>query len=126
MLAAILGVLAYYVRRGVRAKEEPKPELKKGKEDVTKGPESVLGLLQIDPIALEIGYNLIPLVDAEQGGDLLERVTMIRRQSAIELGLIFPPIRIRDNMRLDPNTYSIKIKGVEVGKGSLRMGKYSP
>jgi flagellar biosynthesis protein FlhA len=124
MLAAILGVLGYYVRRGVRAKEEPKPELKRGKEEVTKGPESVLGLLQIDPIALEIGYNLIPLVDAEQGGDLLERVTMIRRQSAIELGLIFPPIRIRDNMRLDPNTYSIKIKGVEVGKGTLRMGKY--
>jgi flagellar biosynthesis protein FlhA len=123
-LAALLGVLGYYVRRGVRAREEAKPELKKGKEEVTKGPESVLGLLQIDPIALEIGYNLIPLVDAEQGGDLLERVTMIRRQSAIELGLIFPPIRIRDNMRLEPNTYSIKIKGVEVGKGTLRMGKY--
>jgi flagellar biosynthesis protein FlhA len=60
----------------------------------------------------------------DQGGDLLERVTMIRRQSAIELGLIFPPIRIRDNMRLDPNIYSIKIKGVEVGKGTLRMGRY--
>jgi len=79
---------------------------------------------QIDPIALEIGYNLIPLVDPDQGGDLLERVTMIRRQSAIELGLIFPPIRIRDNMKLDPNAYSIKIKGVEVGKGEIKMGKY--
>jgi flagellar biosynthesis protein FlhA len=123
-LAAILGFLGYYLRRGLKAKGEEKLEAKKGKEEVTKGPESVLGLLQIDPIALEIGYNLIPLVDVDQGGDLLERVTMIRRQSAIELGLIFPPIRIRDNMRLDPNIYSIKIKGVEVGKGTLRMGRY--
>jgi flagellar biosynthesis protein FlhA len=124
ILAAILGSLGYYLRRGLKDKGEEKLEAKKGKEEVTKGPESVLGLLQIDPIALEIGYNLIPLVDVDQGGDLLERVTMIRRQSAIELGLIFPPIRIRDNMRLDPNTYSIKIKGVEVGKGTLRMGRY--
>ena len=123
-LGGILGVFGFYLRRGLKMKEEEKPALKKEKEEVMKGPESVLGLLHIDPIALEIGYNLIPLVDPEQGGDLLERVTMIRRQSAIELGLIFPPIRIRDNMRLDPNTYSIKIKGVEVGKGTIRMGKY--
>ncbi len=124
ILAGILGFLAYYLRRGARIEEEQKPRAKKEKEEVSKGPESVLGLLQIDPIALEIGYNLIPLVDPEQGGDLLERVTMIRRQSAIELGLIFPPIRIRDNMRLDPNTYSVKIKGVEVAKGTIRIGKY--
>jgi len=124
VLGATMSILAFYLRRGMKVKEEAKLGLKKEKEEVTKGPENVLGLLQIDPIALEIGYNLIPLVDPDQGGDLLERVTMIRRQSAIEFGLIFPPIRIRDNMRLDPNTYSIKIKGVEVGKGSIRMGKY--
>jgi len=124
VLGAAMSILAFYLRRGMKVKEEAKLGLKKEKEEVTKGPENVLGLLQIDPIALEIGYNLIPLVDPDQGGDLLERVTMIRRQSAIEFGLIFPPIRIRDNMRLDPNTYSIKIKGVEVGKGSIRMGKY--
>jgi flagellar biosynthesis protein FlhA len=124
ILAIVLGVMGYYVRRGLLAKEEEKAPSKKEKEEAAKGPESVVGLLQIDPIALEIGYNLIPLVDPEQGGDLLERVTMIRRQSAIELGLIFPPIRIRDNMKLDPNTYSIKIKGVEVGKGTIKMGKY--
>jgi len=124
VLGSLLAVFGIYLRRGFRVKEEEKKGLKKEKEEVMRGPESVLGLLQIDPIALEIGYNLIPLVDTEQGGDLLERVTMIRRQSAIELGLVFPPIRIRDNMRLDPNTYSIKIKGVEVGKGIIRMGKY--
>ena len=124
VLGAMLAVMGFYLRRGgtitppEEAPEEKKPEAPQ------KGPESVMGLLQIDPIALEIGYNLIPLVDPEQGGDLLERVTMIRRQSALELGLIFPPIRIRDNMRLDPSTYSIKIKGVEVGKGTIRMGKY--
>ncbi|HEB32230.1 MAG TPA: flagellar biosynthesis protein FlhA [Spirochaetes bacterium] len=123
-LGLMLGVFGFYLRRGLKRKEELGVETKKEKEESAKGPESVLGLLQIDPIALEIGYNLIPLVDTEQGGDLLERVTMIRRQSAIELGLIFPPIRIRDNMRLEPNTYSLKIKGVEVGAGTIRMGKY--
>ena len=123
-LGIMLGFFAVYLRRGLKLKEDTGPELKKGAEEAAKGPESVLGLLQIDPIALEIGYNLIPLVDQEQGGDLLERVTMIRRQSAIELGLIFPPIRIRDNMRLEPNVYSIKIKGIEVGAGTIRMGKY--
>jgi flagellar biosynthesis protein FlhA len=126
LLGAILGAMGIYLRRGLKAKGELKGEtsIEQQRQEAKAGPESVIGLLQIDPIALEIGYNLIPLVDPEQGGDLLERVTMIRRQSAIELGLIFPPIRIRDNMKLDPNTYSIKIKGVEVGKGTIWMGKY--
>lgn len=123
-LGIMLSLFGIYLRRGLKLKEEAGTELKKGTEEAAKGPESVLGLLQIDPIALEIGYNLIPLVDQEQGGDLLERVTMIRRQSAIELGLIFPPIRIRDNMRLEPNVYSIKIKGIGVGEGTILMGKY--
>ncbi len=126
VLGGILAAFGFYLRRGMAVQKEIEEteEKKKEEEAAAKGPESVLGLLQIDPIALEIGYNLIPLVDPEQGGDLLERVTMIRRQSAIELGLIFPPIRIRDNMKLDPSSYSIKIKGVEVGKGTIRMGKY--
>jgi len=123
VLGAILGFMAYYLKRGMRGTPEEEAG-KKEREEPLKGPESVVGLLQIDPIALEIGYNLIPLVDTEQGGDLLDRVTMIRRQSAIELGLIFPPIRIRDNMKLEPNTYSVKIKGVEVGRGAIKMGKY--
>jgi flagellar biosynthesis protein FlhA len=73
---------------------------------------------------LEIGYSLIPLVDPEQGGDLLDRVTMIRRQAALDLGLIVPPIRIRDNMQLKPSAYSIKIKGVEVAKGEVKVDHY--
>ncbi|MFW6138052.1 MAG: flagellar biosynthesis protein FlhA [Spirochaetota bacterium] len=126
VLAMILGALAFYLQRSMKVEkeEERKAAKPKKEEEGARGPESVVGLLQIDPIALEIGYNLIPLVDSEQGGDLLDRVTMIRRQSAVELGLIFPPIRIRDNMKLDPNSYSIKIKGVEVGRGTIKMGKY--
>jgi flagellar biosynthesis protein FlhA len=73
---------------------------------------------------LEIGYSLIPLVDAGQGGDLLDRVVMIRRQCALELGLIVPTIRIRDNIQLKPNVYVIKIKGVEVARGELMPDHY--
>ncbi len=86
-------------------------------------PESVLPLIQIDPLEVEIGYNLIPLVDPEQGGTLLDRITNIRRRSALDMGLIVPPIRIRDNMELEPEMYSILIKGVEVGRGMLQVGK---
>ncbi len=73
---------------------------------------------------LEIGYGLIPLVDVKQGGDLLDRITMIRRQLATELGVIIPPIRIRDNIQLKPNEYSIKIRTILVGKGELMSGAY--
>jgi len=85
-------------------------------------PESVLPLIQVDPLEVEIGYSLIPLVDPDQGGTLLERITNIRRRSALDMGLIVPPVRIRDNMELEPETYSILIKGVEVGRGILKVG----
>ncbi len=87
-------------------------------------PEAVSALLYVDPMELEIGYGLIPLVDPDQKGDLLDRVTMIRRQTALEMGIIVPPIRIRDNIQLRPNDYSIKIKGVEVAGGSLMVDHF--
>lgn len=93
-------------------------------KDDMKSPESVVNLLQVDPIEFEFGYGLIPLADANQGGDLLDRVVMIRRQLAIELGLIVPVIRIRDNIQLQPNEYSIKIKGNEVTKGELLLDHF--
>jgi flagellar biosynthesis protein FlhA len=93
-------------------------------QDDLKSPESVVNLLQVDPIEFEFGYGLIPLADANQGGDLLDRVVMIRRQLAIELGLIVPVIRIRDNIQLQPNEYSIKIKGNEVTKGELLLDHF--
>ncbi len=89
---------------------------RKAKEAPLK-PERVEALLHVDPMGLEVGYGLIKLVDASQGGDLLNRVTMIRRQTAIEMGFIVPPIRIRDNMQLDPDEYVIKIRGVKVAGG---------
>ncbi|MBR5866418.1 MAG: FHIPEP family type III secretion protein, partial [Spirochaetaceae bacterium] len=77
-----------------------------------------------DPLSLELGYALIPLVDKEKGAELLERVTLIRREMAIDLGLIVPRIRITDNIRLEPNEYSFKIKGVAAGSGKIKMGWY--
>ncbi|MDD5672930.1 MAG: flagellar biosynthesis protein FlhA [Chitinivibrionales bacterium] len=86
--------------------------------------EKVEDYLHVDPMELEIGYGLIPLVDVKQGGDLLDRITMIRRQLATELGIIIPPIRIRDNIQLKPNEYRMKIRMLAVGKGELMSGAY--
>lgn len=92
-------------------------------EEVRK-PENVISLLQVDPIELEFGYGIIPLADVNQGGDLLDRVVMIRRQIALELGSIVPIVRLRDNIQLQPNAYSIKIKGVEVAQGEILFDHY--
>ena len=92
-------------------------------EEVRK-PENVISLLQVDPIELEFGYGIIPLADVNQGGDLLDRVVMIRRQVALELGSIVPIVRLRDNIQLAPNAYSIKIKGVEVASGEILFDHY--
>ena len=75
----------------------------------------------MDPIEFEFGYGLIPLADTNQGGDLLDRVVMIRRQLAIELGIVIPVVRIRDNIQLEPNEYRIKIKGNEVARGEILL-----
>lgn len=92
--------------------------------DEIRKPENVISLLQVDPIELEFGYGIIPLADINQGGDLLDRVVMIRRQIALELGTIVPIIRLRDNIQLPPNTYAIKIKGVEVARGDILFDHY--
>ncbi|MGZ0049738.1 flagellar biosynthesis protein FlhA [Brevibacillus gelatini] len=89
-----------------------------------RSPESVVNLLQVDPIEFEFGYGLIPLADVKQGGDLLDRVIMIRRQIALELGIVVPVIRIRDNIQLRPNEYMIKIKGNQVAKGEILLDHY--
>ena len=86
--------------------------------------ERIEDYLHVDPMELEIGYGLIPLVDVKQGGDLLDRITMIRRQLATELGIIIPPIRIRDNIQLKPNEYRIKIRTILAGSSELMSGAY--
>ncbi len=118
-----LGSLGYVLLQS-QSEEKEKVD-RKEKEAAMKEhrPEEVTQLVQVDPLEVEIGYNLIPLVDPEQGGTLLERITNIRRRSALDMGLIVPPIRIRDNMELEPEVYSILIKGVEVGRGSLQVDK---
>jgi flagellar biosynthesis protein FlhA len=123
LIAAGLGSLGYFLLKA--KEEESEKSVKEGKDAKLKEhkPESVLPLIQVDPLEVEIGYSLIPLVDPEQGGTLLDRITNIRRRSALDMGLIVPPIRIRDNMELDASFYSILIKGVEVGSGKLQVGK---
>jgi flagellar biosynthesis protein FlhA len=123
LLAAGLGALGYILIQS--QSEEEQKTVRKEKEAALKEhkPEEVTQLVQVDPLEVEIGYNLIPLVDPEQGGTLLERITNIRRRSALDMGLIVPPIRIRDNMELVPEAYSILIKGVEVGRGTLQVDK---
>jgi len=93
-----------------------------GSEEPSK--EDVSSLLHVDTLEMEIGYGLIPLVDPNQGGDLLNRVKMIRRQIALELGLVVPAVRIRDNMQLQPNHYSIKLKGIEIGKAEVYSDRF--
>ena len=111
--------------------KKPKEDLEQLQEieeeiqtDELKSPESVVSLLNVDPIEFEFGYGLIPLADANQGGDLLDRVVMIRRQLAIELGLVIPVVRIRDNIQLQPNEYRLKIKGIERARGELLLDHY--
>lgn len=87
-------------------------------------PENVVSLLQVDPIELEFGYGIIPLADTNQGGDLLDRVVLIRRQIALELGCVVPMIRLRDNIQLNPNQYIIKIKGIQVSDGEILFDHY--
>lgn len=125
LLAVILAFLAYSVskqQKAVLKREEVNVE-ESEVEEIRK-PENVVSLLQIDPIELEFGYGVIPLADVNQGGDLLDRVVMIRRQLALELGMIVPIIRLRDNIQLAPNEYQIKIKGVEVARGELMLDNY--
>jgi flagellar biosynthesis protein FlhA len=90
---------------------------------VVKPAESVVPLLSYDPMELEIGFGLIPLVDVSQGGDLLERITMIRRHAARELGIVVPPIRVRDNLQLKPSTYIVKIYGLEVARAEVMVSR---
>lgn len=87
-------------------------------------PVEVSPVVPLDPLSLEMGYGLIPLVDKEQGAELLDRITRIRRESALELGLVVPRIRIIDNMRLEPSEYCIKITGVSIGKGVIRIAHF--
>ncbi len=125
LMAVILAFLGYTLsKQQIEEQKQQEVEIEETEVEEIRKPENVVSLLQVDPIELEFGYGIIPLADVNQGGDLLDRVVMIRRQLAIELGMIVPIIRLRDNIQLAPNEYQIKIKGVEVAKGDLMLDHY--
>ena len=125
MIAGGAGFVWYQLNRTqVQQKAAEERERQTRSEAAPKAPESVEGLLKIDAMEVEIGYGLIPLADPKQGGDLLERIADIRRRMALRMGVVLPPIRIRDNMAVKPNEYRIKIKGNEVSQGELMIDHY--
>lgn len=117
IFAGLMGGLSYILRK-MPLGEEVKEERPSG----TQGVETAMPIVSVDTMEIEIGYGLIPIVDKSQGGELFERITMLRRQIAQELGIIVPPIRIRDNIQLRPNSYVIKVRGIEVAKGEVMPG----
>jgi flagellar biosynthesis protein FlhA len=126
---AILVYLGWRVSATDRVKlrekaEKALPSAEPGESPDERKKRELEDLLAIDQLELEIGYGLIPLVDSEQQGDLLERVNNIRRQIATEMGFIVPPMRIRDNIQLAPGAYVIKVKGSEVAQGELQIDRY--
>ena len=120
IISGTLFGMSYLLNRSlVNARIEEEERIRAREFEEAKKPEHVFSLVQVDPLEVELGYNLLPLVDEKQEGDLLDRIVLIRRQIALDFGFIVPPIRLRDNMQLSPNDYVIKVKGVEVGKGNL-------
>lgn len=118
------GAFAFYYLQGKGEKKEEEKIKAEKKEELPRSPEEILKLIEVDPIELEIGYGLVPLVDASGGGTLLERITQMRINMAREKGFIVPPIRVRDDLRLRPNEYVVKIRGVEVGRGEIMPHHY--
>ena len=123
------GVVFIMVARTIQSKievaaiESEVSEVDTSADEIRK-PENVVSLLQVDAIELEFGYGIIPLADVNQGGDLLDRVVLIRRQIALEYGCVVPTIRMRDNIQLNPNQYIIKIKGIQVSEGEILFDHY--
>ena len=121
-LAFLLGITAFRLSR--KKKREFEASMNKARDTAGKPREEAAEMspvVPLDPLSLELGFGLIPLVDRDKGAELLERVQRVRRESALDLGLVIPRIRIIDNMRLVPNEYCLKIKGVDVGRGEIRM-----
>lgn len=129
MICVTYGIVFVLVGRFIAAQMEEasvedETNVEEESADEIRRPENVASLLQVDPIELEFGYGIIPLADVNQGGDLLDRVVMIRRQIALELGCVVPMIRLRDNIQLNPNQYVIKIKGVPLSEGEILFDHY--
>ena len=123
LLSVATGALGLSTRNMIKAEEEEKEEEAEKSTQIPE-PERVKSLLHVDPMELEIGYGLITLVDTSQGGDLLDRITLLRRQFATDMGIIVPPIRIHDNLQLQPNEYVFKINGIEIAKNEVMVNMH--
>jgi flagellar biosynthesis protein FlhA len=119
VLSGLAGVVAFNAKKQRDVEQVVIDKDKAEKAEADKPKERLERLLKVDPLGLEVGYNLIRYVDASQGGDFLNRVKSIRRQIALDLGVVVPPIHITDNLQLDPRAYSILLKGVEIARGEL-------
>ncbi|BDR67433.1 flagellar biosynthesis protein FlhA [Clostridium tetani] len=121
ILSAASGIAAYFLYKDEKEKiiEQIEYEQQEITEIESREPENVMNLINVEPMEIEIGYGLIPLADEGSGGDLLQRITSVRRQCAIEMGIVVQPIRIRDNLQLKTNEYVIKIRSTVVAKGEL-------
>ncbi len=122
LIAGIIGFTAYTVRQRKIDEAIAETQPLQQEAELPESTEKIEQLLQVDPLELEIGYNLIALVDTEQGGDLFERITSMRKQIAMEIGIIVPPIRVRDNLQLEPDQYVVKIRGIEIANNDILMG----
>ncbi len=120
-MAIGIGGLAYVL---IGTKKHEVAEAGRVKASAPKPPEKIEAALTVDTLELDVGYGLVKLVDKKQGGDLLDRISNIRKQMATELGIIVPPIRIRDNVQLEPNRYCVKLRGAPIANGELMPGHY--
>ncbi len=122
VLAVCCGLVARQLSRAKTAAAAQAAAPKEAEAAHKKEPEKLETLLQVDPFQIELGYGLVSLADQSKGGDLLERVTGVRRTFAQEMGVIIPPIRLRDNLQMKPNEYRFLIKGAAVAQGTLMSG----
>lgn len=120
--SVLIGFAAYLMSQNEK-KAEAAAKIQAEAPPAPAVPESMADLIGVDPLAVEIGYGLIPLADPKQGGELLERITMARKQCAIDLGLLVPAIRVRDNVQLNANEYIVKLRGVEIARGEIFPGQ---
>jgi len=124
IMGAAFAILAYLTWKFTAQKLKEKQDAEAKGKPAPEGPEKVEALLKVDPLGLEVGYGLIPLLDASHGGTVLERIKALRRQMAQDLGIVVPPIRIRDNLQLPANTYRLLLRGEEVARSVVMPGMY--
>lgn len=123
-MGGALGYLGWRLASIEKLAEQKQLAKEKEKQKTPSSPSGISPVVPLDPLSLELGFAIIPLLDEEKGGDLKERIGRIRRELGLDLGLVVPPIRMIDNIALEPNEYSFKIRGVEVDRGKVRMGWY--